>query len=133
MFACHGYFSYVQVILCYLIKMLFSYPLSNFPLRITIHYQLYGNAPPTWLQHTLETTIPLLVAGGVAVAVSDVSVLFSIVGAVARTSISFLMPAAMLIRAGGATRLVRAFAWFVFAFGAIVGVLGLAATIYFMV
>ena len=127
----------MQVIGCYLFKMLVSYPLSNFPLRVTLHYQVYKDAPATTVQHTVETLLPFIVSAGVAVAVSDVSILFSFVGAIARTVISFMFPAAMMLvsarhSAVFMSRLEAVLCYVVFAVGVVVMVLGLAATIYFV-
>ena len=121
------------MIACYLLKTLTSYPLSNFPLRVTLHYALFRERPTTVVQHVLETVLPFAVALGIALVVTNVSVLFSFVGAVARTSISFLYPAAILLRSSAPVSGVdKALCWVVIVFGSVITVLGLAATILFV-
>lgn len=118
-----------QVIVGYMLKMVCSYPLSNFPLRVTIHYQVYKDAPASLGQHVAETLVPFVIAVGVALCVTNVSVLFSFVGAIARTSISFLFPAAIMWRALRLSTLDKCVCGVVAAFGAIVTLLGFAATV----
>ena len=126
---------HTQVISCYLLKTVFAYPLANFPLRVTLHYQLYRDAVATTTQHVLETLAPFAVSLGVALVVEDVSVLFSFVGAIARTSISFLFPAALLLRSSKAapSRGDAVLCYFLIVFGTTVMLAGVGGTIYELV
>ncbi|MDR3413729.1 MAG: hypothetical protein P4L87_22690, partial [Formivibrio sp.] len=64
---------------------------------MTLHYGLYKDAPATTTQHLLETIGPFTIALTFALVVQDVSILFSFVGAVARTSIAFTYPGALFL------------------------------------
>lgn len=88
-----------QVIIGYLLKTMFSYPLANFPLRLSLlHLLRWGE--PSFLQHTLATLFSFSASLGLALLVGNVSFLFSFVGALARTSLSFLLPGALLLASG---------------------------------
>ncbi|MDR3413154.1 MAG: hypothetical protein P4L87_19735 [Formivibrio sp.] len=99
---------------------------------MTLHYGLYKDAPATTLQHLLETVAPFALALTFALVVEDVSILFSFVGAVARTSIAFIYPGAIVLSCRSLQPLSvwqRAGCWGLIVFGAIIMVCGLTATI----
>jgi Transmembrane amino acid transporter protein len=79
----------------YLFKILFTYPMSNYPLRVTLHYLYRGETVTTPRQHVLETLLPFAIALVVGLFVRDVGFLFSFTGAIARTAIVFLYPCAL--------------------------------------
>jgi hypothetical protein len=47
--------------------------MTNYSLRVSLHYMLYGESVATTRQHALETVVPLVFVIGVALAVTDVS------------------------------------------------------------
>jgi hypothetical protein len=48
-------------------------PVSNYSLRVSIHYMLFGETTASELQHIAETVVPVAGAMCVALLVSDVS------------------------------------------------------------
>jgi hypothetical protein len=87
-----------QVALCMLFLMVFTYPVMQFPMRISIHYFLYGETDTTRLQHVLETAAPLAIALIGALYLTDVGVVFTLIGALTTSSSFFLLPAIMYLK-----------------------------------
>jgi amino acid permease len=81
----------------FLIKFVFTYPMLNVPCRVTVHYLFCGETTATTTQHVLTTALPFLLSLAVACIVTDVGVLFSFIGALSRTSVFFLYPAALTL------------------------------------
>jgi hypothetical protein len=124
---------FAQTVVAFLLKTMFAYPLVNVPLRVTLSYQLFRDKQVPTVQHAALTIVPFLIALGISLAVDNVSLLFSFVGAVSRTSISMLFPSALMLRSGkiGALSVVETVGcWFLFVFGAVVLVGGLVGTVY---
>jgi hypothetical protein len=69
--------------------------MSNYPLRVTLHYLYRGETVATPQEHVLETLGPFVIALAVGLFVRDVGFLFSFTGAIARTAIVFLYPCAL--------------------------------------
>lgn len=117
----------LQVVTCYLLKILTTYAMSNFPLRVTLHFLLFGETEATAVQNALETLVPFLVALLAGLLVTNVGFLFSFVGAVARSAVFFMYPCALYLRCSAVTDkgpAVRAACYALFGFGAVIMLLG---------
>lgn len=88
----------VQVALCLLFTMVFAYPVMNFPLRISLHYLLWGETDATRAQHVFETAAPLVIVLCGALVVHDVGAVFAVIGAVQTTTVFFVFPCLMYLR-----------------------------------
>ena len=84
--------------LCFLFTIVFTYPMMNFPLRISLHYLAFGETDTTNLQHLAETLLPLALALTGALTVKDVGVVFAVVGAIGTASTFFLFPTLLYLR-----------------------------------
>lgn len=51
-------YTYCQVTAGFLVTIMFTFPMSNFAMRICIHYVFFGESETTNTQHALETIIP---------------------------------------------------------------------------
>lgn len=106
--------------------------MSNYPLRVTLHYLIHGETETTNIQHLAETVAPFAVALCVGLLVRDVGFIFSFVGAVSRTSVFYLYPCALYLRCGKLGTLSRGHVWVcvsLAAFGCMVMVLGVWSSI----
>lgn len=122
----------MQALLCYLLKIAVTYPFVNFPLRITVHYLLYGETPPTRTQHVTQTVTPFVLAAAIACFVHDVAVVFGFVGALTRTTVFFFFPALLMLRSvrtGPLTPCERVSCWALLACWAATTVFGLIGCI----
>ena len=125
--------------MCFLFIVVSFFPMANFPMRVCIHYWLYGETEATPVQHLLETLIPFAVTLLGAVFLTDVGLVFSLVGSVETCSTYFLFPSAMVLasvklRANPDTkpsRAVVAACWAVFVFGVFALVLGVISTLFY--
>lgn len=122
----------VQVNLCFLLTFTFTYPLMNFPMRICIHYLLYGETRATDSQHLVETVVPLCFVLAGALLLTDVGIVFSLIGSIATSSIYFIFPCLMFLKSskvGVVALRSRVVVWCVLGFGLLVLVLGVVASV----
>ena len=105
---------------CFLVKVVFTYPIINFPFRTTLHYLLHGETPTSNKQLAAETIIPFVFCCFIACIVTNVATVFSFVGAVARTSVFFIFPAGAALASSRIERLTareRISCWLLVALG----------------
>ena len=124
----------MQVTLGFLLTIVFTYPMSNFAMRICLHYLLCGETQATTLQHFLETLLPFGVVLIGALYVTNLGIVYSLMGAVAACSFFLLFPTAMYLaskrlQARSTVSSVCAVATFAFgivllAFGVVTSVMG---------
>jgi hypothetical protein len=86
-----------QVTAGFLFTVVFFFPTVNFPMRICIHFWLFGETDATQLQHVLETVIPFTATLILSLFVNDVGVVFGLIGSVETCSTFFLFPAGMIL------------------------------------
>lgn len=118
--------------LCFLFTLVFTYPVMNFPLRISIHYLAFGETDTSPGQHVMETLIPFVLCMAGAVYADDVGLVFSLIGSVATGAVFFLFPTAMYWRSSKIhTRpaAMLAACACVFALGTVVMICGLIAAL----
>ena len=118
-----------QVMIGFLFTIVFTFPMSNFAMRICIHHLLHGETDTTPIQHVLETVLPFAVVTAGALFVTDLGVVYSLLGSVRSTAIVLLFPAAMYLKSPAikqrsphmqtAAKAVFAFGWMFLVFGVI--------------
>ena len=121
-----------QVNACFLFTFTFTYPLMNFPMRICIHYLAFGESEATPTQHVLETILPLCCTLTGALLVTDVGIVFSLIGSIATSSIFLLFPSALYIRSRKVVVKPRAqiiACYCTFAFGMMIMILGVISSL----
>jgi hypothetical protein len=121
-----------QVNLCFLFMFTFTYPLVNFAMRISIHYTLFGETNANQYQHVAETVIPLAIALAGALSFGDITLVFSLIGALGTASLYFLFPCTMFLasqKVHVTDRKQRLACIAVLCFGVIVSVCGVVAAI----
>lgn len=121
-----------QVNVCFLFTFTFTYPLVNFPMRICIHYLAVGETDATPLQHTLETVLPLCITLTGALLLTDVGIVFSLIGSIGTSSIFFLFPTSLYLTSKKVfekprAKLISCYA--VFLFGLMVMILGVLSSL----
>lgn len=115
-----------------LFLMVFTYPVMQFPMRISIHYFLHGETDSTRLQHALETVVPLIIALLGAIALTDVGIVFTLIGALSTSSSFFLLPALMYLKTKKITarpQYAVVLCYFAMALGVVVLCCGFVATL----
>ena len=118
---------------CFLFVAVFSVPISNFSLRISLHFMLFGETRASELQHVLETVVPIGGALIVAMFVSNVATVFSFTGAVTSSATSFIIPCVLFLRC---TKLSDrshrdvVTAWTILGLGLTIATIGLASAIH---
>lgn len=95
----------LQALIAYLFKISFTYPMVNFPLRITIQYLICGEMEASTLQLFWQTFVPFVTATAVACVVSDVAVVWGFIGALTRTIVFYFYPALLMLRSSKVGRL----------------------------
>ena len=88
----NGLLALPQVTACFLFVATVTIPIINFPLRVSLHYMIWGESSVSDFQLLLETVLPFGVALITAVFVTDVGLVFSFLGAVTAAATSFVYP-----------------------------------------
>lgn len=83
---------------CFLFVAVFTIPMMNFPIRVSLHYILYGETKRGEVAHVIESVLPLGAALLVAMVVTDVGLVFSFVGSVSAATTSFILPALLFLK-----------------------------------
>jgi mannose/fructose/N-acetylgalactosamine-specific phosphotransferase system component IID len=82
----------------FLFTIVFVFPMVNFSLRICIHHLLHGETDTTRLQHVMETIVPFVVALAAALFVTDLGVVYGLIGSIGACSFALLFPALLYLR-----------------------------------
>ena len=88
----------LQVTIGFLFTIVFVYPMSNFAMRICIHYLWKGETDTTPLQHAVETIVPFAAVMAGALFVTDLGVVYSLIGSIGAVSFFLLFPSAMYLK-----------------------------------
>ena len=110
----------------------FTIPLFCYPVRVSLHFMVYGEKPTTDLQRMVESSAPLAVVLAIALFVDNVGLVFSFVGAVTTSMISFVVPSVLFLRSKALvdkSRTELALAWLALGTGVMLSTVGLAATL----
>ena len=107
--------------------------MMNFPLRVTLHYSVFGDSDTTTKQHVMETLIPFVLVTAVACFITDVAIVVSFVGAIARTAVFLLYPPLALLKctklSAPVTNSERYLCYFLLTLWAVITVFGLIGCI----
>jgi amino acid permease len=115
----------------YLLIIVFVFPLALFAVRLNLHFLVFGETETiTRMQHWSETLLLFGGAMAIGLSVSDVSLVFSLIGAVSTSLLAFILPAVLLLRSAktASSELEKTGARLVVFFGIVLAVLGVVTT-----
>ena len=121
-----------QVTACFLFVATFTVPMVNYPMRISLHYMVFGETKASELQHLVETVVPVGASLIISIFVDNVGLVFSFIGAVTACAISFIIPGILFLRSQrlkDRTAGDVAVAWGVFALGITVACVGFGCAV----
>jgi hypothetical protein len=87
-----------QVTVCFLFTIVFVFPMANFSMRICIHHLLHGETDTTPLQHVLETVVPFACILTGSLFVTNLGIVYSLIGSIGSISFALLFPAGMYLQ-----------------------------------
>jgi amino acid permease len=80
------------------IAICLAYPLNVFPARFSVEVGFWPKAKPSLVRHVLLTIVLVFGALGLAIAVPDVDVVFSVIGSTACAYVSFVLPSMLYLK-----------------------------------
>ena len=123
--------SLAQVTLGFLFTISFAYPLGSFALRLNVHSLLFGETESLTWQHAAETIIPFVIVLTGALFITNLGVVYGLIGSIASCSFFLLFPPAMYLHSKSLTQSasLALAAKAVFGFGVAVMVTGVLASL----
>jgi len=82
----------------YSICILFHYPLIHYGIRTSLEERLFKGRDFSIIRHVIETTVVVILSILVAIALPDLSDVFSLTGALTAFPISFIFPTAFYLK-----------------------------------